>query len=277
MLRRTASRAAFRGAPRGAKAPSKAQRPRARRFSDRPASHALELLVFLGILAAFGAGFYHYMCQTDLFKVKTVRIEGADVLDETEILRQSQVSDQDCLLLMDTRAVRRRIEAIPFVHTCRVKRIFPRTLVITIEERVPLATLLANSRLYELDQECTVLRELAPGEPHVGPFITNVENVGYVEPGKRLDVPSLRMAVVVWKAFCRTAMAREVTVSELAAPRESLISMYCDEFAGEIRWGRGDLAKQARKLDITWRSYKNTLAASERYIDLRFGDDVACR
>jgi len=135
---------------------------------------------------------------------------------------------------------------------------------------------MVNNRMYEVDEEGKVLRELGPDAPHVPPFMTNVPNLDYVEAGQKLAQPSLKAALAVWSAFKRTAMAGDVTVSEISAARENRVCMYCDELRYEIRWGGEDFEKQAAKLDIFWRSQHRGHSWQE-YLDLRFGDDVVCR
>jgi len=82
--------------------------------------------------------------------------------------------------------------------------------------------------------------------------------------------------VAVWEAFRRTAMARDVTVSESCTRSNSRSCMFCDEVGCEIRWGHGDLDQQAWKLNVFWRSQNKRIPCKD-YVDLRFGDDVVCK
>ena len=52
--------------------------------------------------------------------------------------------------------------------------------------------------------------------------------------------------------------------------------MYCDELGFEIRWGRDHIDKQSKKLGIFW-SNQNKNVSCKEYVDLRFGNDVACK
>jgi cell division septal protein FtsQ len=257
----------------------KRRRPRRRnprRFSERPISYLLEALVCFALLGAFAENTYQYTRDGDTFRVKTIGVEGADVLKENDIIACSGVTNGDNVLFLDPEAARDRILAMPFVKTCRVKRFFPDRVIFAIKERSASATLLVDNRMFEVDEECHVLCELPPDILHAGPFITNLTEPGYVEPGKRLNHRALAGALAVWKAFRRTSMANEVTVSEISAAHERRICMYCDELGCEIRWGRGDYDKQAAKLDIFWRSQRGHIPCKE-YVDLRYGNDVACK
>jgi hypothetical protein len=256
--------------------PPKPPKARGRRFPKGAVLFFAQLVVCAGGLAAYLYWFGVYVEHSGLFNVKVIQVDGADFLREEDIIAQSGVTNGDCIFLLRPDIIRKNILAMPFVSACGVNRVFPDRLEIEIEERVALATLLVNNRLFELDRDCTVLRELETEEPHVGPLITTESELDYVEVGRRMPHASLKDAVDVWRAFTRTSMAGDVTVSEICAENGNKIGMTCDELNCEVRWGRGNIESQAWKLDVFWRSEKGRLPFRE-YIDLRFGNDVACR
>jgi len=247
-----------------------------KRFSDRPISSAIEALVCLGLLGAFGYGVFQYLHDSPALRVKSIRIKGTNIVSDQAVIEQSGLTTADAILFLDTDAVRKRVEALPYVESCQVRRFFPDKVAISIVERAPSATLLVNSRAYVVDEECVVLRELTPGADLVGPLITNVPRLSYAQPGQRLACPELADALAVWRAFCTTSMAHDVTLSEISAASANQICMYCEELSCEIRWRKGDFEQQARKLDVLWRTAGGQLDCNE-YLDLRFGNDVACR
>ncbi len=254
----------------------KPPKSRGQRFPRKTAVFFGQLFICVAGLAAFLYWFAQYVEQSGLFNVKVIQVEGADFLRDEDIIAQSGVTNGDCIFLLRPDIIRENILALPFVSWCRVNRVFPDRLEIQIKERIALATLLVNNRLFELDADCNVLRELAPEEKHVGPLVTAQTDLEYVEVGRQMPQESLKEAVDVWRAFAHTAMASDVTVSEICAENGNKISMTCDELNCEVRWGKKDIEAQAWKLDVFWRSEKGRLPFRE-YIDLRFGNDVACR
>ena len=236
----------------------------------------LESLVCLIVLTASGLGFYHFISVAPYFLVSTLRIEGMKRLNEEAVRAVAGITSEDNVLFLDTQAIKDRVEAIPYVKTCTVSRVFPDTVSIRFIEREPLATVLINSRLFEVDAEGVLLRELEPLTPHTGPFITNLPGVAYAEVGDRISTQVLQHALEVWSAFSSVPMAESVTVSEIAAMSDSNILMFCDNLDYEIRWGRLDARQQAHTLDIFWRAQKGEPPCGE-YLDLRFEDEVACR
>ncbi|MBN2308785.1 MAG: FtsQ-type POTRA domain-containing protein [Candidatus Hydrogenedentes bacterium] len=263
MLRRKEKRASSRKAAKADKKP--------RRW--RPLLKAAAVLALLG---AFGAGFAWYILQSPFLLVETIYVKDAHALAETEIVEVSGISNEDNILLLDTDAIGERICAMPYVRACTVARMWPDCVLITVTERVAVATLVNRNIYYEIDADAVVLRQLEPDAPHPGPLITQVAGLGSIEPGQELEQPALRRAIEVWHAFSGISMARDVTVSEIAALEPNDIRMYCDELSYELRWGLGNFARQARRLDILWKEKGGELGCTE-YLELRFDQDLACK
>ena len=250
-----------------------AARGPSRRSSART---ALFTAVMLAACSTAALGLYHYANDSDYFRVKTIQVDGAHLLKAEDVVAVSGVSNADHILYLDPLAIAERIEAMPYVKSCTVGRTLPDLVHIAIEERYPVATLLAHNRAYEIDAEMAVLRRLPAGAPNTGPLISQVADIGAVEPGVRLTQTPLRVALQIWQAFSETTMAKQVTVSELSAAGANEIRMYCNEVPFEVRWGRDDVARQARNLDTLWRQRGPALPCTE-YLDLRFGQDLACK
>lgn len=236
----------------------------------------LEFIVCISIIGGFGYQLYRFTVQSDKFLVKHVQIEGLRVLDEEYVLEQSELTEQGSVLYLDVNAVRESVEAIPYVQRCTVKQVFPDTVLLTIVERVPVLTLQLNSHSYEMDLYGVVLREYGSQEIPIMPFISNVAGVNFVDIGDAVGVPALEDAIQVWDEFSKLPMAETLTVSEISAPSVNELVMFCDELVYEIRWGNGDIAKQALRLGILWEAQEGALPCTE-YLDLRFEDDLACK
>lgn len=245
-------------------------------FADRPIATVLSTFLCFFVLSGVTLGTVQYVKTCPQFRVQTIRVEGANVLSDTEIIEHSAITYANSVFFLDTEGARRRILGLPLIKTCKIITEFPNKVIITVEERKALATLMINNRLFEIDEDGNVLRELGKGIEHIGPFITNVKGLASVEVGQHITVPALSNAMATWSAFRKTAIAREITVSEISAAYENRIAMYCDELRFEIRWGRDNLDRQAAKLDYFWKIQNKRIEAQE-YIDLRFGNDIACK
>jgi cell division septal protein FtsQ len=247
----------------------------AKRSIRRNADSILSTLFAIAVACAAAYAFYTYLDQSTYVRVKTIKVMGANLVDPNEIVAASGVTSEDNILLLPTAEIKAKVSAMPYIERCRVTRVFPDMVSITVEERVPVATLALRNQYFVIDANLNVLDKLDLHEPHTGPLVTQVPGLGTVEPGAHLTQPSLREAVDVWLAFRETQVAKSVTVSEIAAPSTSDIRMYCNELTYEIRWGRGQPFQQATNLDTVWQ-YKNGRLDCKEYVDLRFDRDVAC-
>ena len=220
---------------------------------------------------------WEFVCySSEVLAVSTIGIQGAVTIDEKAIVDACAITTADNLFLLDVEAARQRVLGMPHVKACRITRIFPDRVVISVSERHPEATVLIDNRAYEIDGECVVLRQLSLSDVHTGPYITNVPGLASVAPGGQLDSRALLEALAVWRAFSGISMARDVVVSEIAAVKHNDIRMYCDELPFEIRWGRGGYETQALRLDLLWNAKGKELPFDE-YVDLRYGQDLACK
>lgn len=226
--------------------------------------------------------FCRYMRDCPWVYVNAIGVHGVQRLSEADIVAASGITTGDHILLVDPDDVDTRVTALPYVETCTVQRMFPDTVLIDVEERVPVAVVLVHNQAYEVDADRVVLRQLAAEADFPGPMITEVPGLGSIEPGQVLAQKEVEHALNVWYAFRDVAAVHGLTVSEIAARNLNDIRVYCDELLYELRWGRGGhnsretFERQAQRLDTLWRQKGMDLDCRE-YLELRLGWDLACR
>jgi len=257
------------------RAPSRT-RKRKVALRERSWFKALESMAAVALLVGAGAGVYAAAQHADNFAVRQIQVYGLERLDEYTIAEASGITDASNLLFMSTELAAHQIESLAGVENCTVSRVFPDTVRIDIVERVPHATVLVGNTAYLIDAHGVVLRELAPYEPPVGPFITSLPDVHMLAAGNTIDSRPLQDALAVLRAFADTKLAEHVTISEIAAKHENDIRLYSKELSYEVRWGRGDFENAARRFEGLWLS-RNKVIGCEEYLDLRFGADLACK
>lgn len=261
---------------RGRKTYRLAQRRHSKRARGRRILKAIEICVCVGIVGAFTYEFLEYVDGSTDFQVQKVKFLGLNYLNERDVLAASGITSDGNILFFDSDDVVRRVESMPYVRSCEVSLVFPETVVLTIQEREPAATLMINSRSYAIDEERVVLRPYGPTEMPMPPYFTEVEGLEIVEEGELLSHPGLRRAMEVWQCFARSPIGKELTVSELAVYGPNEILMYCDELEYEMRWGRGDIEDQVLRLNALWDELDGRLGCT-KYLDLRFDSDLACK
>ncbi|MEM7620934.1 MAG: FtsQ-type POTRA domain-containing protein [Pseudomonadota bacterium] len=86
------------------------------------------------------------------FRIERVNVVGGKNIDVAEVKNILQ-TEQISLLNFDTKQARERVEALPWVRRAHVLRLFPSTVKVTIEERIPYAIWQNEGKHYWIDQE----------------------------------------------------------------------------------------------------------------------------
>jgi cell division septal protein FtsQ len=113
-------------------------RPRRRR-SRRPAHPGRRLLVALGA-AVLVVGVVAWLAlASPVFAVRTVQVDGEARLSAEQVVQVAGIAEGTPLARVDTAAAAARVAALPQVASVEVTRGWPRTVVVTLAERVPVA------------------------------------------------------------------------------------------------------------------------------------------
>jgi cell division protein FtsQ len=134
------------------------------------------------VLAAVGVS---KLVASPLFGLSAVQVRGTAVLSEDDVLAASGVRPGEPYLSLDLAAIRRRLEALPWVGRAEVRRAYPSSLRITVTERTPMASIVAARRYWLVAADGTVLQASAAKPPGV-PFVADVPVPAGLGPGTRL-------------------------------------------------------------------------------------------
>jgi cell division protein FtsQ len=253
--------------------------PRSRaqmRKHTKPSLRRVEMLLGLLFLVAVTSLFLGYVTQSSAFRVKRVLFEGTHILPEEDILLAAGITTDDNIIFLDTESVAKRVQDLPYVKRCEVKRMYPDEVLLRIMERKAIATIMVNNNLYEIDRENVVLRQLSPQALQTGPLITNLPGVTVMDPGTAIESEALAAALQLWEDFRELSFSRDITLSEISATHPSDLRMYFNELPYEIRWGRSDFATQAKRFEVLWNQMEGAIPC-EYYLDLRFDADLVCK
>lgn len=151
--------------------------PRRRRAANQEAGRPWLLLAVLGtvvVLALGSLGFWLFnysdfklMEKTQNkfitasanagLKVEDIYILGRQDLSHTQLLDKVNVKRGTPLLAVNADEIRNRIMELPPVHSASVRRLWPNRLLITVEERVPIALWQKQQILFPIDKEGVTL------------------------------------------------------------------------------------------------------------------------
>jgi cell division protein FtsQ len=210
-------------------------RMRTRRIEVQRDAGRRRLRRFLAVVAVLAvlAGAY-VAVHSPLLDVDHVRVTGGRHTDPAAVAVASGVPRGAALLTLDTGAVARRVEALPWVRTARVERRWPGTIRIAVSERTPAATMpVGVGRTALVDATGRVLAVVDPGRPLPTGLPTVRGAGGHPQAGDTLG-PRARRAVEVARAVGESLPG---TVTEVSTDLDATLVT-----GGTVRFGSvGDL------------------------------------
>ena len=146
-------------------------RPRSRH--RRPIQLALAVLALVAVVWVLVAG--------PILGVSTVQVDGVTTLPADQVRETAGIAPGTPLLRVDVEGARARIARLPSVASVEVTRGWPRTVVVTVVERVPIAIVGEPGRRSLVDGE-GVLFDTVTGEPPAGVVPLDVAHPGPGDP-----------------------------------------------------------------------------------------------
>ena len=149
--------------------------------------------LIIAVLAVAAAALVAF---TPYFKIKYIKVEGNQHLDDEYITRVSGISVGMNTFSMKLSDVINNLTAESYVDTAKVKREFPNGVSIVVKENVPCAIIpYADGRFILIDRRCRVLEELEVenGEyPEITGMTVTIDGQKKLSPSKEdKDKPAL--------------------------------------------------------------------------------------
>ena len=171
------------------------RRPEAHNYRNRPRRSFRWTVPWRWIAAfvpliAVAVGTYALL-QSSLLDVQQVRIEGTRSLDQASLVEISGLEGESMLTLSSEGAIR-RLTTIPAIRGVNIQRSWPNDVVVTIEERVPVAYWSVAGHDYPVDVEGVLLSGGAPDG--AAPRIIDVNPGRVLAPGDKVQPDAIAFA-----------------------------------------------------------------------------------
>ena len=185
MSRAATTRDRQRGAPVEA-----ARRPPRTPRRVRPADPRRRLAIRLGLVLTALAVAAWVVWGSPLLAVSTVRVDGAGSLTAEQVRAAAGVAEGTPLMRVDVDDAAARVARLPQVASVQVTRGWPQTVVITVEERVPLAVV-EQAGTRSLVDARGVLFDTVTGQPPAGVVPLDVATPGPDDAATRAGLAAL--------------------------------------------------------------------------------------
>jgi cell division protein FtsQ len=209
--------------------------------------------------------------------VKEIRTCGTVILSASDVAALANIDRSQKLFSVDLDAVRRRVESNPFVRSASVTRDAPGQITIEVRERVPVAALLTDRKLYIDDSAC-VLPAVKTDLLFDLPFLTGALPASECVPGHTVKAPAVREGLALLAAARAVGDDLYHEISEVHITAEGSLLCYTAESGVPVLFGQGSLPEKLVKFDGFWKEYVARQGVQElQYVDLRFEDQVVAR
>jgi len=155
-------------------------RDHATRWAKTLALVALPVL----LLAGFAAATY-----TPLFRLRDIRVEGTQSLLPGEVITRAGIGSGTNVFHLDTGSIVSALEADPWIRSATVERHLPGSVVITVQERTPIARALVGTSSTVVAGDGTVLPgAAATGLPEIRASVGELTDDDRTAAAEALDV-----------------------------------------------------------------------------------------
>jgi cell division protein FtsQ len=230
----TSDRARGGGSSRAGAEAGPRRRPATRRppRRDTPAARRRRLLVRAGVLVAVLGLAAWLLWGSPVLAVATVRVDGAGTLTAAEVVDVAGIDEGTPLLRVDVDAAEARVARLPQVADVEVTRGWPRSVVVTVVERVPVAVVEEEDGTRSLVDADGVLFDTVTGRPPVGVVPLDVADPG---PEDRATRAALSALVAL-----PDDVRGEVSGAEATTPEDVTLTL---EDGTTVLWGSDERAR----------------------------------
>lgn len=219
----------------------------------------IKYLALLILLTSVGVVIAWFVLTIPYFCITKVEVKGEERLSKEVILKWAAIPRQSSIFRVNLKDVSERITLASKIKKAEVRRIFPSTLLILIQERSPFAYLKKESRIFEIDEEGVLIGE-AVEKQHL-PLITG--------PGVSPDeAQKIEMGVKILASFQKSGLP----LSRIDIINENSLVGYLEK-GPRVYLGEDHLLDYLSYLPLILQD-ANKVDRRVKYLDLRFNQQV---
>lgn len=148
----------------------------------RPYAFVVLIVALLIGLAAY------YAASWSGFYPKSIRVEGERVVPASQIVAQADIALHTNIWLQNARAAEKRIDAIPYIASARIRRSLPANVLIAVTERVPAVVIETPQQRVLADDDLRVLED----DPAQTALPVLAADAALPRPGGFVDAPDVQ-------------------------------------------------------------------------------------
>jgi cell division protein FtsQ len=223
-----------------------------------------------GPLLLAAASLRDFVLENQYFSVREIQVRGADKVSGNEIVTIAGLRQGMSIWKVKLDQIEKKIAKHPWVRRVLVRREFPGRIIIDVDERTPKA-IVAVRKLYYVDSDGAVFKEVAPGEDVKFPLLTGLraEDVMAADPAVRRRIrDAMRLAELMAQ--------RSHSLSEIHFDALDRLVVYTTSYPVALHMGWGDWDEKLDRMErllTLWKGHEERLAS----LDMSFRNQVVAR
>ncbi|MCZ6874913.1 MAG: FtsQ-type POTRA domain-containing protein [bacterium] len=190
---------------------------------------------------------YGLICKADYFRLKTIQIAGNRDLTRDDALYLLAIPREITLLQLDLPSIAARLGRHPYVKSVAIRRRFPATLSVTMQERSPHLVVVSKWQRMVLDAEGVVLRPFMPQRDRELPQFS-LRRKRALMPGMRLKQKDIQRAMALVQAYQESSVVKMMHLVALSVEPSGASIWQVEPYDFDIRIGAGDVSGQLKRL-----------------------------
>ena len=239
----------------------------------------LKTVAVILLLSGFGFGArltYNRLCHCDFFQITAVKIHGNRMTSKEQISALSRGDIHTNLLAVNVTQVESVMESHPWIARAKVVRNWPNRLLITLQEKNPVALLNRESGLFYLDSRGGIIAAVNPSQELDFPVITGLEKFQFNSvPSGNIPEPLLDVYALLKLANRNNPILPEQNISEIHIAENDELVLYLLDRPFPIYMGSdGEIStKYNRLVKVLKDLYKTQEFSEVSYIRLDYEKD----
>jgi cell division protein FtsQ len=211
-----------------------------------------------------------FVLENQYFSVREIQVRGIDKVSGNEIVTIAGLRQGMSIWKIELDRIEKKIAKHPWVRSVLVRREFPSRIIIDVAERTPKA-IVAARKLYYVDSDGAVFKEVAPGENVKFPLLTGLraEDVMAADPAVRRRIrDAMRLAELMAQ--------RSHSLSEIHFDALDRLVVYTTTYPVALHMGWGDWDEKLDRMErllTLWKGHEERLAS----LDMSFRNQVVAR
>jgi cell division protein FtsQ len=228
-------------------APPKKKRAQknAGRVPVRQAAAAAAVIAAVLLLGWGGAAAYERLTRSEIFSVRIVDVNPCSHVSGDEIAGILRGVPRGNIWSLSKEAIGRRILSHPYVRDVAIRKVFPDTLIVRIEEREPVAMINLDA-LYYVDERGTIFKRLTAYDPKDLPILTGFSRAD-LAAGDPVTMRNLRRTIALLHRAEDSVLSRNI--SEIHFDAQDGYTVVTRDYGLSLKIGTMDFGEAIRRID----------------------------